>query len=157
MRRNIAASVRTRLRNIATTRAEEFQLTLLRYACERFLYRLGASPASDRCVLKGGSLLAADAFDFEGVALREALTACFSRRRTTWSLETPPALTTPFYAAAQGRWRDYLDKGALVPPPASFVEIGERIRLFIGPVRESVVADTPFAQRWAAGGPWRPT
>ena len=302
MRRNIAASVRARLRNVAKTRAEAFQLTLLRYACERFLYRLGASPASDRCVLKGGSLLAvwlaepyratrdidmlatgradesgvrllvetvcevdhpddgltfdksslriapiradqaytghqarlhgkldnaripirvdfgfgdavpqqlelaqlptmlpdlpppavriyprtttvaekfeamvklgrrntrmkdfhdiwalSDAFDFDGAALRQALSACFSRRRTTWSLETPLALTTPFYAAAQHQWQDYRDKGALVPPPASFVEIGERIRLFIGPVRESIVADAPFAQRWAAGGPWRPT
>lgn len=55
---NVPASVRARLRNVAKEQAEEFQLTLLRYARERFLYRLGASSASDRCVLKGGSLLA---------------------------------------------------------------------------------------------------
>ena len=31
---------------------------LTRYACERFLYRLGESPFRDRCILKGASLLA---------------------------------------------------------------------------------------------------
>ena len=286
---------------MARTRAEAFQFTLLRYACERFLYRLGASPASDRCVLKGGSLLAvwlaepyratrdidmlatgrddeapvrvlvetvcdahcpddgltfdksslriapirafqaytghqarfdakldnaripirvdfgfgdavpqqlemaqlptllpdlpapsvrvyprtttvaekfeamvklgrrntrmkdfhdiwalSEAFDFDGADLRQALSDCFKRRRTTWTQETPLALTTPFYATAQERWRDYRDKDALVPPPASFAEIGERVVTFLGPVRESIMADTPFVRRWPAGGPWRP-
>ena len=36
----------------------EFQYLLTRYACERFLYRLGASSLRDRCILKGASLLA---------------------------------------------------------------------------------------------------
>ena len=36
----------------------EFQFLLTRYACERFLYRLGASPMRDRWILKGASLLA---------------------------------------------------------------------------------------------------
>ena len=58
MSRNIAASVRARLLNRAKALGEEFQFTLIRYACERFLYRIGVSAVHDRCVLKGGSLLA---------------------------------------------------------------------------------------------------
>ena len=36
----------------------EFELFLVRYACERFLYRLGESAVRDRCILKGATLLA---------------------------------------------------------------------------------------------------
>lgn len=97
-----------------------------------------------------------EAFDFHGATLRQALSDCFARRRTTWEVERPAALTTAFYAGAQDRWLDYRDKGPLNPPPASFAEIGERVRTFIGPVRASIVGDTPFVQHWPAGGPWRP-
>lgn len=54
---DVAASVKFRLLNKAKAQAEEFELTLTRYAAERFLYRLGASPARQRCILKGASLL----------------------------------------------------------------------------------------------------
>ena len=59
MTANVAASVRARLRNKMHDTGLEFQFLLARYACERFLYRLGASPMRDRCILKGASLLAA--------------------------------------------------------------------------------------------------
>ena len=301
MSRNIAASVRARLLNRAKALGEEFQFTLIRYACERFLYRIGVSAVHDRCVLKGGSLLAvwleepyratrdidmlaaggadeaavrsivetvcdvpclddgltfdeaslriapirafqaypgqqarlnahldnariplqvdfgfgdavpgnlevaqvptllrdlpapslriyprtatiaekyeamvqlgrrntrmkdfhdiwalSDVFDFDGMELRQALYDCFARRRTLWHHETPAALTAAFYgdADAQEKWRDYCAKGPLIPPPASFDVIGRRIQTFIGPVRESVVADVPFRRHWKAGGPW---
>ena len=58
MSRNVPASIRAQLLNRAKANDEDFQLVLVRYACERFLYRLGESAASDRCVLKGGSLIA---------------------------------------------------------------------------------------------------
>ncbi|MCY3801560.1 MAG: nucleotidyl transferase AbiEii/AbiGii toxin family protein [Chloroflexi bacterium] len=57
MSHNVAASIRARLRNKAKPDGEDFQLLLARYACERFLYRLGESPARNRCILKGASLL----------------------------------------------------------------------------------------------------
>ena len=53
-----AASIRARLLNRAKSEGTEFQLYLVRYACERFLYRLGESEARDQCILKGASLLA---------------------------------------------------------------------------------------------------
>ena len=55
---DISASVRARLLNQARQRSEEFERTLARFAAERLLYRLGASPARARCLLKGASLLA---------------------------------------------------------------------------------------------------
>lgn len=52
-----AASVRARLLALAKARGEEFERALTRFAAERFLFRLGASPARARCLLKGASLL----------------------------------------------------------------------------------------------------
>jgi hypothetical protein len=56
--KNIAASVRARLLAGAQKRKEDFNLTLQRYAAERFLYRLGASQHREQFVLKGAMLFA---------------------------------------------------------------------------------------------------
>ena len=53
---NMAASVLARLKNLAQTRRQDYQHLLLRYATERFLYRLSISPHADSFVLKGGNL-----------------------------------------------------------------------------------------------------
>ena len=58
MRPNVAASIRARLLNRARGEDTNFQFLLDRYACERFLYRLGQSDLRDRFILKGASLLA---------------------------------------------------------------------------------------------------
>lgn len=56
--KNLAASVRQRLLNIAKQRRDEFDLILARYALERFLYRLSVSPHGERFLLKGALLFA---------------------------------------------------------------------------------------------------
>lgn len=302
MSRNVPASIRAQLSNRAKANREDFQLVLVRYACERFLYRLGESAVNDRCVLKGGSLIAvwleepyratrdidmlatggadeptvrglveavcdvpcpedgltfdtsslriapireiqaypgqqarlnahlanariplqvdfgfgdavpkeprlaqlptllprlpapslriyprsatvaekfeamvqlgrrntrmkdfhdiwalSEAFDFGGVELQQALRECFARRRTAWTFEPPAALTTAFYANAEAQdlWAGYCNKEPIIPPPASFGTIGERIRIFLGPVRDSVIGNRTFAWHWMAAGPWR--
>lgn len=58
MTANLAASIKARLLNKARIVGSEFELFLVRYACERFLYRLGESVERDRCILKGATLLA---------------------------------------------------------------------------------------------------
>jgi hypothetical protein len=55
---DVAASIKARLLAGARAKGEEFERTLARFAAERLLYRLGASPARQRCLLKGASLLA---------------------------------------------------------------------------------------------------
>ena len=301
---DVAASIKARLLNKARERGEEFELFLVRYVCERFLYRLGASELRDRCTLKGAGLLAiwmddpyratrdvdllasggsdeatvrasmeticsvpcpedglvfdlaslavapirdeqkyagqravlrvhlgkarirlqvdfgfgdivtitpeetemptlidrvpaplvhsyprvatvaekfeamiqlgrrnsrmkdfhdiwalSEVFAFEGAPLREAVSSCFARRGTAWSSETPDALTAAFYSDAdvQSRWRAYLRRGHFrTPPPEVFEHVGERVRAFLGPVRESIVEEASFEMSWPAGGPWQP-
>ncbi len=101
----------------------------------------------------------AGAFAFEGPALRNAIVACFERRSTPWTDEMPRALTPAFYRLPdlETRWRNYLAAGAVLAlPPAQFEVIGERIIVFLGPVRRSIIADQVFAGTWPARGPWSP-
>ncbi len=53
---NIGHSVFQRLLNHARDRGENFNLLLLRYGVERFLYRLSVSPHAGKFILKGASL-----------------------------------------------------------------------------------------------------
>ncbi len=57
MSKNIVASVRDRLFKKSKESGQEHQQFLARYGRERFLYRLGASPVRDQCILKGATLL----------------------------------------------------------------------------------------------------
>jgi len=54
--KNIAASVRHRLQNLARQQQDEFQLVLSRYALERLLHRISQSPYRDRFIVKGAML-----------------------------------------------------------------------------------------------------
>lgn len=54
--KNIAASVRQRLLNIAREQEEDFNLILTRYGLERMLYRLSQSEWQDQFLLKGAML-----------------------------------------------------------------------------------------------------
>jgi predicted nucleotidyltransferase component of viral defense system len=54
---NIGASVRARLLNLAKQRNQPFELLLIRYTLERFLYRLSTSKHRERFALKGAMLM----------------------------------------------------------------------------------------------------
>jgi predicted nucleotidyltransferase component of viral defense system len=56
--RNVGASVRARLLNLAKERNQPFDLLLTRYTLERLLYRLSTSRQRERFVLKGAMLIA---------------------------------------------------------------------------------------------------
>jgi hypothetical protein len=56
MSRNLAASIRTRLKQQADATRQDFNLTLTRYGLERLLYRLSASPHTQQYLLKGSLL-----------------------------------------------------------------------------------------------------
>lgn len=53
---DVGASIRARLLNKAKMAGADFNLMLTRYALERLLYRLGASPEAERFLLKGALL-----------------------------------------------------------------------------------------------------
>ena len=54
--RNIAASVRARLLNLARERRQNFDLILTRFCLEGLLYRVSISPYADQFLLKGAML-----------------------------------------------------------------------------------------------------
>lgn len=56
MSRNIAASVRARLKQHADAKKQDFNLTLTHYGLERLLYRLSISPHASNYLLKGALL-----------------------------------------------------------------------------------------------------
>ncbi len=56
MSRNLAASVRTRLKQHSTANQQDFNLTLTRYGLERLLYRLSVSEHASNFLLKGALL-----------------------------------------------------------------------------------------------------
>jgi hypothetical protein len=56
-KRNMGASVRARLLNLAKERNQPFELLLTRYALERLLYRLTMTKHRERFVLKGAMLM----------------------------------------------------------------------------------------------------
>lgn len=56
--RNVAASIRARLKQHADARQQDFNLTLTRYGLERLLYRLSISLHDNRYLLKGALLFA---------------------------------------------------------------------------------------------------
>ena len=56
MSKDLPASVRARLLNIAKAQGVDFHQVLVRFALERMLYRLGESAHADRFVLKGALL-----------------------------------------------------------------------------------------------------
>jgi predicted nucleotidyltransferase component of viral defense system len=96
-------------------------------------------------------------FPFNGSALAAAIAGCFKRRGTPWTVERPVVLTSTFYQdeALRAAWTAYRRGGAiLIPPPARFEEVGERMTDFLGPIRDSIVGATPFAATWVPGGPW---
>lgn len=54
--KNLKKSIRQRLLNISRDKKEDFQLILIRFALERFLYRLSKSKYADQFILKGAFL-----------------------------------------------------------------------------------------------------
>lgn len=56
MNKNIAASIRARLLNLAKTEGSDFNHMLVRYALERLLYRLSQSKHANHFLLKGALL-----------------------------------------------------------------------------------------------------
>ena len=55
--KNIAASVRQRLLNLARAKEQAFDVVLVAFGLERFIYRLSISAHRERFVLKGGMLV----------------------------------------------------------------------------------------------------
>lgn len=69
--KNLAASVKQRLLNLARAQGRGFDILLVRFALERLLFRLSQSAHRDNYVLKGG-ILVTQWFDHENRETRDA-------------------------------------------------------------------------------------
>jgi len=87
-------------------------------------------------------LLARD-YKFDGDVLAHAIKATFARRKTRLPETTPVALTEEFYNAAIKRqqWKAFLNKGQFTEREEEFGAVCHRIRMFIMPVVESIMAE----------------
>lgn len=101
-------------------------------------------------------------FTFDGDILRTAIAETFRHRGTPFMGGRPTALLAGYYtdheAPARGQsWREMRRQiGTDIDGPDRLVDVGEELRRFLGPVYDSLIAESPFTQTWPAGGSWRP-
>ena len=81
MSRNIAASIRARLKQQADAKKQDFNLTLTHYGLERLLYRLSISPHAPNYLLKGALLFSLWYTSHTG---RPATPTCWGSAQTMW-------------------------------------------------------------------------
>lgn len=113
--KNIAASVRQRLLNVAKDSGRPFQELLQYFAMERFLYRLTRTPHSDRFVLKGALMMTV----WQASALRTRVVGSDCRCMRPADLEPPTAGTR---GAQKLDTREQLVLGAASPDYSRFRE-----------------------------------
>ena len=98
-------------------------------------------------------------FPFDGETLRTAIVETFRQRRTLWASERPVALLSAYYedTTRAQRWQELRRQiGTSADGPERLADAGEELRRFLGPVCDSLIEKSPFAQYWPASGPWRP-
>jgi len=127
------------------------------FVAEKFEAMVRLGPTNTRMKDFWDVATVAARFDFDGETLRTALDETFRRRGTTHTPELPDALRPAFYRDARRAeyWQAFLRKAGAAVTPADFNAVGERVRAFLGPVRESLIRGEAFTRTWPAGGPWQ--
>jgi hypothetical protein len=131
-KKNLAASVRHRLYNHAKANGEDFNQLLVRFANERWLYRLSE-------------------FEFDGAILQKAIQSTFARRRTIFPINVPLALTDEFSndKGKQIQWNAFLRRSRL----GEKIELGAVItllRTFFLPLITATQESRKFTAQWRA-------
>jgi hypothetical protein len=127
------------------------------FVAEKFEAMVRLGPTNTRMKDFWDVAAVAARFDFDGETLRAALDETFQRRGTVHAQEIPEALRPAFYQNTRRAeyWQAFLRKAGAAAAPADFNAVGERVRTFLGPVRESLVQGEAFTRAWRAGGPWQ--
>ncbi|HYP98168.1 MAG TPA: nucleotidyl transferase AbiEii/AbiGii toxin family protein [Polyangiaceae bacterium] len=96
-------------------------------------------------------------FEFQGVALGNAIRATFERRQTPIPEEAPAALTEAFAlnAAKQSQWSAFLGRSAVaVGPKLTLPEVVAAIAPFLIPAIEEALSGGSVQATWPPGGQW---
>jgi len=99
--KNVAASVKDRLLNLARQQGRGFDVLLVRFALERLLFRLSQSPHRENYVLKGG-MLVTQWLDHDNRETRAVHRSGAAARRGQASARLAPALRRGAGAAIHG-------------------------------------------------------
>ena len=96
----------------------------------------------------------AQAFDFDGARLRQAITASFAQRRTPLPASLPMSLSTAFAEAPekQSQWRAFKRKAHVRHHDLELPALMPILVAFLMP--PSLTDD--FKDTWLPGGPWHP-
>ena len=95
---------------------------------------------------------------FRGTDLARALEATFRRRRTPLPATIPPGLSDAFAEdpAKRAQWSAFVGRLRLRDEAtASLPAVVSRIRGFLLPVAEALVAGRTWIREWPADGPWK--
>jgi hypothetical protein len=93
-------------------------------------------------------------FDFDGLALRNAIARTFSNRGTT-IVPDPIGLTSRFAddPSKKVQWRGFLRKSR-VNTHADLSEVVIALSSFLGLVAKALRSQEGFHRKWVATGPW---
>jgi hypothetical protein len=125
---------------------------------EKFEAMLSLGQANTRLKDFWDVAVLAEHFEFDGETLRTAIEETLRARGTVLTAEIPDALRPAFYEEPKRleQWRSFSRKaGGALEGPKSFGEVGEQVREFLSPVRESMITGIAFTGEWRASGPWR--
>ena len=92
-----------------------------------------------------------DYYEFDGKLLSEAIGATFKRRKTKLPESLPVGLSAEFFSDRdkQAQWKAFCKKLSS-PPTETFEEIGERLRIFLGPP----LLEAEFDRQWKPNSGW---
>jgi len=97
----------------------------------------------------------AQSFSFDESLLAAAIGSTFMRRTT--ELQVAPACFHEAFAAAPAKaaqWKGFLRTAQVGDAPAELPGVIARVRDFLGPVAEAMVAGREHSRQWQPGGPW---
>jgi Nucleotidyl transferase AbiEii toxin, Type IV TA system len=91
-------------------------------------------------------------FDFDGGLLTKAITATFTRRRTSIPVDEPVAFTETFVEDPQkkAQWTGFLRRSGVEAPIISLTSVVADIRAFLNAPLDALRAGRPFIATWSA-------
>jgi len=93
--------------------------------------------------------------NFQGSVLQEAISATFRQRETLIPSSLPVALSDEFARERQKQWQTFLAKNRLFTGNIeNFIFVVERLRTFLMPPIEAIIAQRTYKKSWKAGQGW---
>lgn len=94
-------------------------------------------------------------FEFKGEVLQDAILQTFEHRGTEIPAVGPAAFSAQFAQEKQVQWAAFLKTSISADVPEQMEAVLARLREFIPPVFEHILAGRKFRKSWKTGGPWQ--